>query len=46
MVAGLILVPVVSLFTPAPERKVVEFAFAGYDEQVTVSVKESLGKGK
>jgi len=46
MLAGLILVPVVSLFTPAPERKVVEFAFAGYDEQVTVSVKESLGKGK
>ena len=46
MIAGLIIVPVVSLFTPAPDKKTIDFAFAGYDQQVVVSVKESLGKGK
>lgn len=46
MAAGLILVPVISLFTPAPDKSVVDFAFSGYDRQVVVSARESLGKGK
>ena len=46
MVAGLIIVPIVSLITPAPEKGIVDNAFAGYDAQVVVSAKESLGKGK
>lgn len=46
MAAGLILVPVVSLFTPAPDKSVVDFAFSGYDRPVVVSARESLGKGK
>jgi Na+(H+)/acetate symporter ActP len=46
MIVGLIIVPVVSLFTPKPDKAIVDFAFSGYDEKVVVSVKESLGKGK
>ena len=46
MIAGLVIVPVVSLVPPKPEKALVDFAFAGYDEQVTVSAKESLGRGK
>ena len=46
MLAGLILVPVVSLFTPAPGEEVVRFAFSGYDRKVVVSVKEALGDEK
>ena len=43
MLAGLVIVPVVSLFTPKPNRKVVEEAFACYDEKVMVSRSEMLG---
>jgi SSS family solute:Na+ symporter len=43
MLAGLVLVPVVSLFTPKPNRKVVEEAFACYDEKVMVSRSKMLG---
>ena len=46
MIVGLIIVPIVSLITPAPEKGIVDNAFAGYDAQVVVSAKESLGKGK
>lgn len=42
MLAGLIIVPLVSLFTKAPNREIVEDAFAAYDETVTVKVKTSL----
>ena len=42
MIAGLILVPVVSLFTPAPDKARVEDAFRGYDEKVLVSKKRAL----
>jgi SSS family solute:Na+ symporter len=34
---------VVSLFTPKPNRKVVEEAFACYDEKVMVSRSKMLG---
>ncbi|MBQ9952207.1 MAG: sodium:solute symporter [Clostridia bacterium] len=46
MIVGLVVVPIVSLFTPKPDKSIVDFAFAGYDEKVVVSAKESLGKGK
>jgi len=43
MLAGLVIVPVVSLFTPRPDSRIVDFAFRAYDKKVTVSVKEALG---
>ncbi len=46
MVAGLIIVPVVSLFTPMTDKKIVDFAFSGYEETVVVPVRESLGDQK
>ena len=44
MLAGLIIVPVVSAFTPRPDEKLVAFAFASYDKKVVVSARESLGE--
>ncbi len=44
MLAGLIIVPVVSLFTPAPDKKLVDNAFACYDKETTVPVSVALGK--
>ncbi|MCI8441495.1 MAG: sodium:solute symporter family protein [Provencibacterium sp.] len=44
MLAGLVLVPVVSLFTKAPEQQLLEKIFSCYDRKVTVSVKESIGE--
>jgi len=43
MMAGLVLVPVVSLFTAAPEKAHVENVFSCYDRTVTVSVTDSIG---
>ena len=43
MVAGLVLVPLVSLITPKLEQKKVDEIFACYDDKVTVEVTESLG---
>ena len=43
MLAGLVIVPVVSLFTPKPDKKTVEFAFAAYDRKVLVPAREALG---
>ena len=43
MLAGLVIVPVVSLVTPKPDKKLVDFAFSGYDQKVIVSARESLG---
>ena len=42
MVAGLIVVPVVSLFTPKMKQEAVDEIFACYDQQVTVTEKTSL----
>ena len=42
MIAGLIIVPVISLFTPKPDKTFVEEAFACYDIKVAVSQKRSL----
>jgi len=44
MILGLIIVPVVSLFTSKPDRDLVENAFACYEEKTEVSRKTSLGK--
>ncbi len=43
MLAGLIIVPVVSILTRPPEQQEVSAIFACYDRQVLVQAKESLG---
>ncbi len=42
MIAGLILVPVVSLLTKAPDRKLVEHIFSCYEQKVMVRQSEAL----
>ncbi|MBQ4601581.1 MAG: sodium/solute symporter [Clostridia bacterium] len=42
MLAGLVIVPVVSLFTPMMNKADVDKMFSCYDEKITVSVKKSL----
>lgn len=42
MIAGLIIVPVVSLITPKPEKQLVSDAFACYEKKVQASQKNSL----
>jgi len=44
MIAGLIIVPVVSLFTPKPDRALVDDAFSCYDRKVVVSAKDAIGE--
>ncbi len=44
MLAGLIIVPVVSLITPKPDKKFVDEAFSCYDKTTEVSQKTALGK--
>ncbi|MBQ8210663.1 MAG: sodium:solute symporter [Clostridia bacterium] len=44
MVGGLVIVPIVSLVTPKMKKAEVDEKFAGYDKQVTVTVKETLEK--
>jgi SSS family solute:Na+ symporter len=46
MIAGLVIVPVVSLFTPKPSKRLVDFAFAAYDQKVVVSARDSLGNSE
>jgi SSS family transporter len=43
MLAGLIIVPVVSVFTPKPDQKLVEDAFACYNKTTEVKQKTALG---
>ncbi len=43
MLAGLVIVPLVSSFTAAPEARLVEDAFSCYDKRVTVRQSEALG---
>ena len=43
MIAGLVLVPLVSLFTAAPDKAHVEQVFSCYARTVTVSVTDSIG---
>ena len=44
MLAGLVIVPVVSLFTKKPDDKLVEDAFRCYDKETVVAQKTALGK--
>ena len=44
MLAGLVIVPVVSLFTPKPDDKLVEETFECYNRKQIVTAKESLGE--
>ncbi len=44
MLAGLIIVPVVSLITPKPDKKFVDETFACYEEPKEVPQKSSLGR--
>lgn len=44
MLAGLIIVPIVSLFTPSPEQKLIDDSFACYDKETTVKQSTALGK--
>ncbi len=46
MIAGLVIVPVVSLFTAKPEDALVEHCFSCFERTVVVSAKEHLGKGE
>ncbi|MCL2720030.1 MAG: sodium:solute symporter [Treponema sp.] len=43
MLAGLIIVPLVSLITKAPEKAAVDNCFSCYDQEVSVKVKNDLG---
>jgi len=44
MLAGLIIVPLVSSFTKAPDKDAVEHCFSGYDETVTAKKSKTLGE--
>ncbi|MEA4895844.1 MAG: sodium:solute symporter family protein, partial [Oscillospiraceae bacterium] len=44
MLAGFIIVPVVSLLTKAPEKELVDSAFSCYDSKVLVTAKHDLGE--
>ena len=44
MIAGLILVPVVSLVTPKLPKAHLDQVFSCYDRKVTVTVKDSIGE--
>lgn len=44
MLLGLVIVPVVSLFTPKPDKELVESTFACYDKTTVVAQKTALGK--
>lgn len=44
MLAGLVIVPVVSLVTPKPDKKLVEDSFACYNSPKVVAQKDSLGE--
>ena len=44
MLAGLVIVPVVSAFTPKPDRKLLDDAIACYEKETRVAQKTALGK--
>ena len=44
MLAGLIIVPLVSAITPKPEKKLVDNAFSCYDKETKVTMITALGK--
>ncbi len=44
MLAGLVIVPIVSAFTPKPDRKLLDDAFACYEKETVVAQKTALGR--
>ena len=44
MIAGLVIVPVVSLITKKPDKQLVDNMFSCYESKVTVSAKKALGE--
>jgi SSS family solute:Na+ symporter len=42
MLAGLLIVPVVSLFTKKPDKALVDSAFASYDKEVVVHQRRAI----
>lgn len=46
MLAGLVIVPVVSAITSAPDKKLVDDAFKCYDKETTVPISVALGKNQ
>ena len=46
MIAGLILVPIISLITPRTDKKIVDDAFSCYEQKVLVRQTEALGDGE
>ncbi len=42
MLAGMVIVPVISLFTKAPDKALVDDAFSGYDKRVLVPQRSAL----
>ena len=46
MIAGLVIVPVVSLFTAKPDKALVDDAFSCYEEKVLVPQTQALGDPK
>ncbi len=44
MLAGLVIVPVVSAFTKAPDKALIDDVFSCYDKKVVVSQKNSIGE--
>jgi SSS family solute:Na+ symporter/sodium/proline symporter len=43
MLSGLIIVPVISILTKAPEKSAVDKCFSCYEETVSVKVRDDLG---
>ena len=43
MIAGLVIVPVVSLLTRKPDQQLIDHVFSCYDRKVLVTVKDSIG---
>ena len=46
MLASLVIVPLVSLFTKAPDRAHLDSVFSCYDRAVTVTARDSIGNSK
>ncbi len=46
MLGGLILVPVVSLFTKAPSKEKTDFVFSCYETKVMVPITEALSEAE
>ena len=43
MVAGMVIVPLVGIFTKKPDKELIDGAFACYEKKITVSAKRALG---